>query len=59
MLDNLGGVYCEDADIAVLADEKSGSSNTGGVRLYSLDETNAKRLWKLSEEMTGVTFRVN
>jgi NAD(P)-dependent dehydrogenase (short-subunit alcohol dehydrogenase family) len=45
MLNDLGGVYCEDADIAVLVDEKSVSSNTGGVRLYSLDETNAKRLW--------------
>jgi NAD(P)-dependent dehydrogenase (short-subunit alcohol dehydrogenase family) len=57
MLNNFGGVYCEDADVAGLADEKSGSSNTGGVRLYSLDETNAKRLWTWSEEMTGIVFQ--
>ena len=59
MLNNLGGVFCEDADIAELVDENA-SSNTGrGVRLYSLDETNAKRLWTWSEEVTGVTFRSN
>jgi NAD(P)-dependent dehydrogenase (short-subunit alcohol dehydrogenase family) len=57
MLNNLGGVYCEDGDIAELVDENAGSSNTGGVRLYSLDETNAKRLWTWGEEMTGVTFQ--
>jgi len=59
MLNNIGGVYCEDADIAELADEKSGSSNKGGVCLYSLDETNAKRLWKWSEEMTGLAFQAH
>jgi NAD(P)-dependent dehydrogenase (short-subunit alcohol dehydrogenase family) len=63
LLDNTGGVYCEDADIAELnsenADNKNGASaQSGGVRLYSLDKANAKRLWTLSEEMTGVTFRV-
>jgi len=59
MLNNLGGVYCEDADIAELVDENSGSSNTGGVRLYSLDETNANRLWTWTEEITGLTFPIN
>ena len=59
LLNHLGGVYCEDADIARLVDDESGALNTGGVRLYSLDETNAKRLWKLSEEMTGVSFNAN
>jgi len=59
LLANLGGVYCEDADIAELVDERSGSSSTGGVRLYSLDETNAKKLWTLSEEITGITFIVD
>ena len=59
LLANLGGVYCEDADIAELVDERSASSNTGGVRLYSLDETNAKRLWTLSEEMIGIKFLVD
>jgi NAD(P)-dependent dehydrogenase (short-subunit alcohol dehydrogenase family) len=59
LLHRFGGVYCEDADIAELVDEKLGSSNTGGVRLYSLDKTNAKRLWIWSEEITGIKFHIN
>lgn len=55
-LNNIGGVYCEDADIAELALDSSAS---GGVKPYSLDEINAKRLWKLSEEMTGITFNID
>jgi NAD(P)-dependent dehydrogenase (short-subunit alcohol dehydrogenase family) len=58
MLNHLGGVYCEDGDIAELVDEKSGS-HTGGVLLYSLDETNAKRLWTWSQEITGISFQAN
>lgn len=58
-LDTTGGVYCEDADIAVLQNETPGSFNTGGVYGYSLDEDNAKKLWPLSEEMTGISFPVN
>jgi len=56
MLNHIGGVYCEDADIAGLAPD---SSTSKGVRLYSLDETNAKRLWTLSEEMTGIPFELH
>ncbi|MGN7820155.1 SDR family NAD(P)-dependent oxidoreductase [Chitinophaga sp. 22536] len=48
LLNNIGGVYCEDGDVAALANVKS----------YSLDEANAKRLWTLSEEMTGITFNI-
>lgn len=55
-LNNIGGVYCEDADIALLKDEKPGLPTTPGVRLYSLDEANATRLWSWSEEMTGIAF---
>lgn len=55
LLDNLGGVYCEDADIAGLSTD---SSFSAGVKPYSLDEMSAKRLWALSEEMTGVPFYV-
>ncbi len=58
LLNTIGGLYCEDADIATLVDETPGSINTGGVRSYSLDETNAKKLWALSEQMTGVSFPV-
>ncbi|WP_343635634.1 SDR family NAD(P)-dependent oxidoreductase [Fluviicola sp.] len=53
MLDTIGGVYCEHADIALLSND---TTQVGGVKPYSLDETHAKRLWKLSEEMTGITF---
>lgn len=55
LLHNIGGVYCEDADVAVLA---SDTSISGGVKSYSLDEANAKRLWRWSEEMTGITFKI-
>lgn len=53
LLEDIGGVYCEDGDIAVLS---SGSTDQKGVHPYSLDENNAKKLWKLTEEMTGIRF---
>ena len=56
LLNNIGGVYCEDNNIAKLYLAQEFSS---GVKPYSLDETNAKRLWELSEEMTGITFLPN
>ena len=56
LLNDLGGVYCENVDIAQLS---SDVKIIGGIKPYSLDETNAKRLWKLSEEMTGITFELN
>jgi len=56
LLNNVGGVYCEDADVAELASEGSMSN---GVKRYSLDESNAKRLWTLSESMTGMTFTID
>lgn len=63
LLNDIGGVYCENADVAEL-DTGNIEQNYAeplslrGVQPYSLDKENAKRLWKLSEEMTGVTFRV-
>lgn len=57
LLNNIGGVYCEDADIAQLANENSIGSY--GVEPYSLDESNAKRLWDLSEDMTGLSFQIS
>ncbi|WP_345951567.1 SDR family NAD(P)-dependent oxidoreductase [Mucilaginibacter sp. PAMB04274] len=61
LLDNIGGVYCEDCDIAELDLGNFGQDNglgTRGVQPYSLDESNAKRLWDLSREMTGIDFKV-
>jgi hypothetical protein len=53
-LDGLGGVYCEDADIApaVPAD----STEPGGVRPWAMDLELAERLWTRSETWTGVTL---
>ncbi|MFI9596586.1 SDR family NAD(P)-dependent oxidoreductase [Nonomuraea sp. NPDC052265] len=48
-LDDMGGVYCEDCDIA----EQAGGSG-GGVHSYATDPEQAARLWRLSAELTGV-----
>nr|WP_295872024.1 SDR family NAD(P)-dependent oxidoreductase [uncultured Chitinophaga sp.] len=53
LLNQTGGVYCEDADVAALA---TGESASGGVKSYSLNESSAKRLWTLTEEMIGHKF---
>jgi NAD(P)-dependent dehydrogenase (short-subunit alcohol dehydrogenase family) len=54
MLDGKGGVYCEDCDIAeaVPADSRKGT----GVRPWASDPEYAKRLWQLSERLTGARF---
>lgn len=53
-LDGVGGVYCEDCDIAapVPADDKG----YAGVRPWAVDPVLADKLWLLSEQMTGVRF---
>ena len=61
MLNDIGGVYCENCDVAELdlgnLEKKYDDPSTlRGVQPYSVDEAKAKRLWKLSEEMTGITF---
>jgi hypothetical protein len=56
LLNEIGGVYLEDVDIAELAID---SSIPNGVKPYSLDEASAKQLWKLTEELTGATFNVD
>lgn len=57
LLNGIGGVYCEDADIAALADDNAGSA-TGGVQRYSLQTDSAQKLWQWSEEVTGAVFRL-
>jgi hypothetical protein len=51
-LDTLGGVYCENCNIAepVPAD----SQETRGVRPWATDPVLAERLWTLSERITGL-----
>ena len=52
-LDGMGGVYCEDCDIAEpIADDDR--TTPGGVRSYAIDPAQAARLWDLSTELTGV-----
>jgi NAD(P)-dependent dehydrogenase (short-subunit alcohol dehydrogenase family) len=55
-LEGMGGVYCEDVDIAqaVPAD----FPEQRGVRPWAMDRSLADRLWKKSEEWTGVPFNV-
>jgi NAD(P)-dependent dehydrogenase (short-subunit alcohol dehydrogenase family) len=56
-LDGMGGVYCENCDIADLSDAgaiattMADSMRPGGVRPYAVDPDAARRLWALSEEM--------
>lgn len=52
-LEGLGGVYCEDCDIAKLADA---STERAGVRPWAVDRALALRLWTLSEQLTGVSL---
>jgi NAD(P)-dependent dehydrogenase (short-subunit alcohol dehydrogenase family) len=50
-LNGLGGVYCEDCDVA----EPAPADGTRvGVRDYAVDPVQAARLWALSAELTGV-----
>lgn len=61
LLRNIGGVYCENGDIAELdlgniAHRYDEPWTLRGVLPYSLDEGTAKRLWNLSEQMTGILF---
>lgn len=63
LLNNIGGVYAEDGDIAELiaADPSiptKAQLHVSGVQEYSLDEQNAKHLWALTESMTGIRFDV-
>lgn len=50
-LAGMGGLYCEDCDIAEPARE---GDTSGGVRDYAVDPESAARLWAMSAELTGV-----
>lgn len=53
-LDDLGGVYCEDCDVATVPDAADPKARFVGVAEYAIDHGEAERLWKLSAELTGV-----
>jgi NAD(P)-dependent dehydrogenase (short-subunit alcohol dehydrogenase family) len=48
-LDGLGGVFCEDSDIAEVSE-----GDAPGVRPYAINAESAARLWTVSAELTGV-----
>lgn len=51
-LEGMGGVYCEDCDIAEPA--AADDTQLRGVRDWATDPQQAARLWSLSAELTGV-----
>jgi NAD(P)-dependent dehydrogenase (short-subunit alcohol dehydrogenase family) len=50
-LDGMGGVYCEDCDVAEPA--VAADANTG-VEAHAVDPDEAARLWSVSAQLTGV-----
>lgn len=63
LLENIGGVYCENCDIAEIDNGQiehryDEPSTIRGVQPYSIDYENAEKLWKLSEEMIKIKFDI-
>jgi NAD(P)-dependent dehydrogenase (short-subunit alcohol dehydrogenase family) len=57
-LDGLGGLYCENCDVAILDDDGAtldlnDSAKQFGVAPYAVDSDAADRLWRLSEKLRG------
>lgn len=65
-LNGIGGVYCENNDVAELDNLQDTDSKeiTDSITIiksvmpYALEEEAAKKLWTLSEELTGISFHV-
>jgi NAD(P)-dependent dehydrogenase (short-subunit alcohol dehydrogenase family) len=53
-LDGMGGVYCEDCDIAEITEPGSPAAEPRGVDPHAIDPDVAARLWTLSAQLTGV-----
>ncbi|WP_042159584.1 oxidoreductase [Paenibacillus gorillae] len=59
MLSGLGGVYCENCEVATLMDEAGEGSSMrsaarmDGVMAYAVDPKSAERLWVLSQQLTN------
>jgi NAD(P)-dependent dehydrogenase (short-subunit alcohol dehydrogenase family) len=53
-LEGMGGVYCEDCDIAEVTVPGSEEARVRGVNSYAIDRESAARLWALSAALTGV-----
>jgi NAD(P)-dependent dehydrogenase (short-subunit alcohol dehydrogenase family) len=64
LLNEVSGVYCEDCDVAVIdnGDIEHTYNNPAtlkGVKPYAIDAVDARRLWAVSEKLTGVEFTPN
>ena len=66
LLNDIGGVYCENTDIAVLdvdfdptIDWRKNIESIKGVMPYALEKEATQKLWTLSEQMSGVTFNIS
>jgi NAD(P)-dependent dehydrogenase (short-subunit alcohol dehydrogenase family) len=53
-LDGMGGVYCENCDVAEPTAVGSPSARTEGVDAHAIDPDAAARLWTVSAQLTGV-----
>jgi NAD(P)-dependent dehydrogenase (short-subunit alcohol dehydrogenase family) len=63
VLENIGGVYCENNEVAELDHQQDSSSkrdsrSLGGVMPYAVDPESARKLWTLSEELTNTSFSI-
>jgi hypothetical protein len=53
-LTGLGGLYCQDCDVAVLAEHEVAGEMSRGVKPWAIEPGTAERLWVLSEHLTGI-----
>lgn len=53
-LEGMGGVYCEDCDIAEATVPGSPEARIRGVDAHAVDREAAARLWQMSAELTGI-----
>jgi NAD(P)-dependent dehydrogenase (short-subunit alcohol dehydrogenase family) len=59
ILNNIGGVYCEDVEIAELDDlQENKDGLMKSVMPYALEEGTSRKLWALSEELTDIKFDI-
>lgn len=58
LLNNIGGVHCEDSNIAVVVDASADrAAMNKGVLPYAVDQDNAAALWDLSCRLTGLSLQ--
>ncbi|MGQ7885426.1 SDR family NAD(P)-dependent oxidoreductase [Paenibacillus sp. WC2504] len=55
-LDGMGGVYCENVDIANVVEAKDAATVPNGAMTWAIDPEMADRLWELSERLIGMKF---